>query len=350
MFDKTVLLAGPGQAPVIPRQFGPYLRFSSITPASPLDDGTQGIDLVTISDQTSYGFLLRVTSPDQATLRFQPFPLGKFTPLAGLPQKGSTTPVDGGDNRVQDAFEQSGLIHFAFNDGCASDISSATVGCLRFVAIDPATATVTDEKEDSLAQGVSVFYPAIRPESGGHLIEVFGYSSPNDYPGLAVSVDPGSSNSYTTLAQGVAPNESGRWGDYFSAASDPTNPSRVWVAGAYATPKGWSTTIAALSLAPFSINPPPGQKPQPTPKPSDTTPPRVHAQPSRGIAGSNIRLTYYLSDNSSVTHERVRIRHLGRLIATIPTRSSRIVNGSPYYVVWHAPRTAPPILSASGRK
>lgn len=41
-----------------------------------------------------------------------------------------------------------------------------------------------------------------------------------------------------------------RYGDYFGAATDPSDSRVVWVAGETMTAAGWSTTIAELGTAP----------------------------------------------------------------------------------------------------
>ncbi len=177
---------------------------------------------------------------------------------------------------------------------------------------------------------------------------MYGYSSATDYPSLAVTIDPGHASGYVELKAGQGANGSGRWGDYFSAARDPSDGSRAWVAGAYGTPGGWGTYIAALSTTPFTIA-------NPTPAPptgggsggsgADTTPPTVTALPSVGRAGDAVHLRYRLSDNSKRTRERIRIRHLAKVIATFQTRLLPIINGGVYYATWKSQPTAPAVSS-----
>src|SRR6266540_6439878 len=66
-----------------------------------------------------------------------------------------------------------------------------------------------------------------------------------------------------TLLAGSVPHLSSRYGDYFGAATDPSDPSVVWVAGEYnkTMPNGrWATYIGAITvsagLAPNGIAPP----------------------------------------------------------------------------------------------
>jgi len=53
------------------------------------------------------------------------------------------------------------------------------------------------------------------------------------------------------LVAGTAADLSGRWGDYFWAATDPATPNTFWVSGEYRTVslfQGWSTQIGEISF------------------------------------------------------------------------------------------------------
>lgn len=349
LIDKQALLSGAAPAS---NTYGPDPRFITIAPAAPLDGGST-IYLVSTDYTNSQVILYTATAVGQASIPLQRIFVHLLQASPPPAQEGSAVPLDSSDNRVQDAFTNGGNIWLAANDGC-SVAGGPLQGCIRYLDLSPA-GQILDEREEALDKNRSDLYPAFRPDASGNLFSIYGYSSAADYPSLGVLIDPGHQSGYLELKAGQGPDESGRWGDYFSAARDPSDGSRVWVAGAYGAPGGWNTFIAALSTSPFTIpNPTPAPPPSPTGGgggsgtgggSTDVTAPHVIALPSSGRAGSSVRLRYRLSDDSHHSRERIRIRHNGQVIASIQTRNAPIVNGSAYFVTWAAPLSAPAALS-----
>lgn len=344
LFDKEAMVRGAAPASSI---YGPDPRFTSITPATSFDGGV-AISMVSTDYVLSQVILFTATAVGQPSIPLQRISVALLRKSPPPSQLGSSVPLDSGDNRVQDAVVLGGNVWLAANDGCAVQGSATLQGCIRYVVLSE-SGHLVDQREEALANGRSALYPAIRPDANGNVVSIYGYASSNDYPSLAATINPGQGSGYLELKAGQGANESGRWGDYFSAARDPSDPSRVWVAGAYGKARSWGTFIAALSTSPFTI-------PNPTPPPQpggtrgsdgsrDSTPPRVTALPSAGRAGSPVRLRYRLTDNSHRSRERVTIRHAGKVMATIRTALSRITSGRTYFVTWRAPRTAPASLS-----
>src|SRR5205823_6394706 len=84
-------------------------------------------------------------------------------------------------------------------------------------------------------------------------------STATDYPEMRVATrsahDPPSTiGAPQVIRLGEGPEASGcpnnsvcRYGDYFGAARDPSDPGIVWVAGEYGTATGWATFIAAMA-------------------------------------------------------------------------------------------------------
>lgn len=330
LFDKQALLAG--QAPAA-SAYGPDSRFTAITPASPLDGGAS-VFLVSTDYTLSQIVLYAASAVGESSLPLQRIPIRLLRRSPPSAQMGSTVALDTGDNRVQDAFAEHGVIWLAANDGCTVFGSSALQGCLRYVELSTGGRVIV-EREEALANSRSALYPAFRPDAGGNLISVYGYSSANDSPSLAATIDPGRTSGYVQLKAGESADESGRWGDYFTATRDPLDGSRVWVAGAYGRAGGWGTYIAALSASDPSNPPPPT-----TDAPADTEPPTAKALPSIGRAGLPAHLRYRLFDKSERLRERIRIRNRGSLVATVRTELSRIQNGSTYFALWRPPRGA----------
>lgn len=331
LFDKAALVAGQAPASGF---FGPDSRFISITPVALLSGGST-MFFVSTDYIFSQVVMYTATSVSQPSIPIRRVPVGFLRPVPAPAQAGTSITVDAGDNRVQDAFLLGGNIWLAANDGCT--VGGVLTGCVRYEELTPG-GPVLDQREEALAAGRSALYPAFRPDAAGNLISVFGFSSPSDFPGLAADIDPGHASGYTELKAGVAANTSGRWGDYFSASYDPVDNTRVWVAGAYGKPGGWGTYIAALGGSPFAIpNPTP---PPAAPPPAVSRPPVVVAIASGGQRGTGIKLRYRLSTPAERSREIVRVYKGGSLVATLRTSMSSITNGSVYYTVWNAARSA----------
>src|SRR5207249_10408804 len=100
------------------------------------------------------------------------------------------------------------------------------------------------------------FYPAVSSYQG-QLVVSFGRSSSSIFPS-AMATGRASSDPLNTLQSaaviraGTTADTSGRYGDYFGAATDPTptSSSTFWVAGEYRTSSRsslWNTAIARIA-------------------------------------------------------------------------------------------------------
>jgi hypothetical protein len=90
---------------------------------------------------------------------------------------------------------------------------------------------------------------------------IFGYSSPATYPSLLVGSSSIKNNNNTIfnskyflfLKNGTTNSLSTRYGDYFSAAMDSSEPNSIWVAGQYcyylqsSSAPLWSTYISKIN-------------------------------------------------------------------------------------------------------
>ena len=102
-----------------------------------------------------------------------------------------------------------------------------------------------------MGPGVHTFYPGVARQSSGEVGMLVGYSSVNEYAGLATAVH------RTTDANGVVGliervkygtgSASGRWGDYFDACIDPSDPTKFWGVGEY---PNWTTHIVEFDGVP----------------------------------------------------------------------------------------------------
>jgi hypothetical protein len=110
--------------------------------------------------------------------------------------------------------------------------------------------------------GASLYYPALSiDKSGNNTGIIFGYSSSYTYPSLLVTSGSAKNNIifnslkyFQFLKNGTANSLSTRYGDYFSAAIDPSEPNSIWVAGQYYyhSPSSsallWSTYIGKINM------------------------------------------------------------------------------------------------------
>ena len=301
VLNKAQMLAG---ASVDSQIFGPDPRYFGIAPAQSLTSSST-VYLVSVDNLVSSTLhLFTVTGAPSPGMTIPVSNIAIY-PLRTPPQAaqaGTGTRLDTGDIRVQDATYRNGTVSLAANDACVPPGDTVSRSCARVVNVSTSTDTVLNAGEVSFT-GEDAFYPAFRPDTAGNLDVVFGYSAAATYPSLAVAVfraDGTWSSSTLTVAAGtapvldVAPGASySRFGDYFGAAVDPSDPSTVWVAGeigAAGGPTGtWGTSIVAMSYGSAPAPPTPTPSPTPTPTPSlapsptpspSPTPPPAAAAPT----------------------------------------------------------------------
>jgi hypothetical protein len=129
---------------------------------------------------------------------------------------------------------------------------------VRYVKLDVPSRTVTQDQALGV-DGCWYFYPAISVDSVGNMVMVFGRSCTNDYAGVRYSGRSATDSSIqasTSMRVGEAPyvnpdsKGKNRWGDYFRAATDPTDPAKIWTIGEYAALPGnaWATYIAETAV------------------------------------------------------------------------------------------------------
>ena len=163
-------------------------------------------------------------------------------------------------------------IYFAFNRGCQPDGNSVTEACFEVAQISttgpggclPATCDVSTLQDFGFGLPfTSVYYPALDVDSVGDLVVVYGFSSSTVFPSLAVAGElaggpPNSLVDGNVIAKGTGTTpvsttclppfgciSTTRYGDYFSAARDPSNGGFVWVGGEFCCVNGdWGTEIA----------------------------------------------------------------------------------------------------------
>jgi hypothetical protein len=169
------------------------------------------------------------------------------------------------DDRFLTAVVQGGSLWTSGNDACVPNGDTSTRPCARFVAVAIPGNTVTQDF-DLAAFRAGVYYPAVGLDGSGNMLAVYSISSTSMYPGVRVIGQSGGSLlAGQTVKSGEALyNDSpcyavsppSRWGDYSSAAVDPTTTGDVWLTGEYAAASSlpvtngcaWGTYTAEVSV------------------------------------------------------------------------------------------------------
>jgi hypothetical protein len=171
-------------------------------------------------------------------------------------QPGTTSKLATNDNRMLSAVWRGDRLWTALNDGPANGGGPCPqASCARLDQISTSSYTALQDF-DLTKTGAAVFYPALSTDSSNNLVVLYGSSSSAQFPDLEVTGQLSTMPTETlgkavVLVAGVAVDLSGRWGDYFWAATDPSTPSTFWVSGEYRTVslfQGWSTRIGQVSF------------------------------------------------------------------------------------------------------
>src|SRR3989441_7167496 len=256
VLNKTDLLSG-----ATPRtmSFGPDPTLFSVHPVQALRSTNTEFMVSTGSGPTSTLTLFTVTGvpPGVVLVTQQNLGIRSAAIPPRAPQLGTRSTLDTADNRVQDAMWADSRLWLSLAVGCTPTGDNQVRSCVRLIEVATANGTIAQDFDIGFS-GKYVFYPALRTDAGGNLVVVFGYSSANDYPEIRVAArsvhdPPNTIGASQIIRVGEGPETSGcpnnsvcRYGDYFGASHDPSEPGIVWVAGEYGTATGWATFIAAM--------------------------------------------------------------------------------------------------------
>lgn len=267
VFDKTKLITGVisvQSSGVRASEFAttPVQSLSSTSPLYMVSDGgvssTNQIKLFNLTGQVGSVNFNNINILTVRTINTAPSALQPVT----------TTLLDTGDTRILDAAWFKGNLWFSLDDGCTPTGDTIKRSCVRLIQFNTNTTKVIQDF-DINATNTYYYYPALRLDGFGGLGVVFGTSNstdPTGYPSLIVTGQAAHDpiNSFKQLSylkigsqyEDDNPNLQGvtRYGDYFGAALDPSDSSRVWVAGEYnKLPPGhtkptWSTFISSINF------------------------------------------------------------------------------------------------------
>jgi len=154
---------------------------------------------------------------------------------------------------IQDADWYGNRLWVSQHVGCTPAGDTAQRSCLRLLQFNTAGKYSVAQQIEFGAAGKYYFYPAMAIDGQGNLAVVFGFSSPTEYPSVAVTGqavgDPANSlKPPATLYAGQASDLDTRFGDYFGAGTDPSDPTTVWVAGQFNRTGAWSTAIGSMRV------------------------------------------------------------------------------------------------------
>ncbi len=281
VLDKEPLYAGAGTATWsdlwgLEDPATPGAKVNTVRPA--LTFGHPGVEyLVSNSPFTTRTFVTLWTLSGDRTgtpaLAAADVPVAATLAPPGANQEGGSPGTAGcptpcllntGGGAIASAVFRNGSLWFAHTVADGGGITSRA----RYGRIDVATRTVLEDEAFG-ADGCWYFYPAVAVDAGDDLTMVFGRSCADRYPGVAltarsladpaleasVSLKEGDASYVVPIGNGEPVN---RWGDFFGAALDPSDPGRVWVVGEYAgLHDTWGTWVgeAAAPLTAGSCSP-----------------------------------------------------------------------------------------------
>jgi len=260
VLNKAELVAGASSVDFA--TFSPDKTQFSVHPARHLSSSSGLFYMATVgvgSTSTARLLIISGTPPGAVGVIKYSFPINALSSPPDAKQPGTSKLLATNDDRVLSAVWRSNTLWFSSGDACVPGGDSSSRSCLRFVQLTTSgTSAPTKVSDfDYASNGNYLFYPAVSLDSSNDLVAVYGQSSSSLYPSLyatgRLASDPANTlQSPIVLASGSAVDTSGRYGDYFGAATDPSVASTFWVGGEYRTSSsfsGWSTAIAKVSLS-----------------------------------------------------------------------------------------------------
>src|SRR6185312_4183624 len=163
------------------------------------------------------------------------------------PQKGTATPIEAGDDRMQQAQFTGGRLWGELGTSLQVPGDSAMRDGAAWFAVEPSLRNgALGPKTALAAQGYVVspggylLYPALQLTPTGHGAMVGTLTSAKRFPSAAyTTLEPGGGFSVVQVAAAGTTNydpEAERWGDYSFAVADPLG-GAVWLATEYVPPK-----------------------------------------------------------------------------------------------------------------
>ena len=192
---------------------------------------------------------------------------------------GSPPCIDSGDGRMLDAVWRNNRLWASATAACAPAGDDATRSCAHLVEV--ATEGTPSLMQDIMfgAPGDYYSWPALTTDASGNVFVSLTRTNTDVFAearatGRQAGDPPNTMTGSVLLRAGDVAHDSGRWGAYLGAATDPDDTGCAWLAGEYAKDTGgsnWGTYIAAVSYD-GSCGASPPSTPTLTPTPTDTPP------------------------------------------------------------------------------
>jgi hypothetical protein len=283
VIDKGQLLAGnsnPATSTIATNDFGvvpvqslsstttQYLVYNNADPDFLVQNGagpTLGVIALTGTPSAAGGVSMNETDPTLTSSTTAP---------PDAVQAGSSRLIATDDDRLESAVWQNGQLWTSATVGCGGLNSSGIPkgACLRLWHVSTgASATLLQDVfvvGNNGGVGDYLYYPAQSVDAAANLYIVFSRSNASTFPGSVVMGQLAGAASRTpmvSLLAGQGPydpitpgcSNASFWGNYSSAAVDPTDPTDAWVAAEY-TPDGsnscqWGTAVGRLTFSGPSI-------------------------------------------------------------------------------------------------
>ena len=161
----------------------------------------------------------------------------------GSSQKGATSLIDSGDDRMQQTQYINGTVWGELTTSVQSTSSAAQRAGAAWFAVQPSIrnnhigASTIPRQGYVVLAGNNVIYPAVQALPSGNAAMVFTVTGPDRFPSAAYAAIGAGQSSFGPIhivADGTGPyaEKSTRWGDYSWAAIDPSF-NGVWLATEY---------------------------------------------------------------------------------------------------------------------
>ncbi|WP_426566349.1 hypothetical protein ACPPVT_07335 [Angustibacter sp. McL0619] len=261
--DKSDLVAGAATAHFV--RFGnlhlggalsgaPQPALSIGTPnaeyfLSQLDPQGAGDNRIGVWAMTNRGRVGTGGSPTLSKLTIGSLP---YVTPARAKQRGSTSTLDAGDDRMQQASFVNGSLWGELGTGLSVLGAPANRAGAAWFQVRPRLSGNVLSGASIVRQGYLVnpsgalLYPAIQPDAAGNAAMVFTLTGANRFPSVGYSVLKAGETAFSTprvAAAGTGPYDPAatRWGDYSFAVPDPGSDS-AWLASEYIPPVSSQTT------------------------------------------------------------------------------------------------------------
>jgi hypothetical protein len=243
--------------------YGPYSYLASIHPAHSY--GAAATEFMASANAFSYGqggtstlnfFAVNGTPPTATVSMTNLTILPTYGPPAGTEPGSPTSTVNTDDSRITTGVYQNGATYWGANDGCTVAGESGVHDCLRIIEVTTTNYNyqVAQDFDFNTGSNQDDYYPGLTLTPAGDVGVTFAFSSPSQYPTMAISVEKSGGKGFeppTAVALGHDDEQGGRYGDYCDASPSYANPNVVWFGCEYILNFSnyiWNTHIESVTV------------------------------------------------------------------------------------------------------